>query len=129
MAKLDVSKKTITKITMLLSAYTLFHSIDALKNETDQKHDYKGKLKEKANEFLIFISQEFNAEFKQLWKSDADSLLSEDLASTIAEIGKLIATADSPVPLWAIKQLLKSEIDFDKIKIVELKHKPKIKKS
>lgn len=118
----DVNPETITKITAVVSAYVLFHSIESLKHSSPS---YKGKTKEKCNEMLNVLTQNFKDDFGKIWAVDDN--ISQKLSESLEEIGKALALSKDPTVSLIIMQLLRSDLDFDKVKIVELKHKPKKK--
>lgn len=119
----NIQPETITKIISLTAAQVLMHSLEQLKGT---KH-YKGKLKEKGNQFLIALFNDCKDDISNIWKTDEK--LSMNLNQAIEDIAKALAKSKDPTVFLIIRELLREDIDLEKVKILELKHKPKLKKS
>jgi len=75
---------------------------------------------------LIALTNECNQDIAKLWQTN--ELISMQLMQSISDIAKAIADCKNPIALLSIKELLRKDVDLDRVKVVELKHKIKIKK-
>ncbi len=117
----SVSQETISLVTMLMAAQVVKNALEDLRKTSY----YRKKLKIAIDQCLIALHNECNKDINSLWKTD--EILSMNLMQGIQDIGKSIAKSKDPSIIYNIRQLLRDDIDFEKIKIIELKHKPKIK--
>ena len=116
-----VSEESLSKITMLLSAQVTKHALEDLRHTST----YKAKLKTSIDQCLIAINNDCNKDIAKLWETD--EIVSMKLMQSISDIALAIAKCKNPIALLSIRELLRQDLDLDKIKVVELKHKIKYK--
>lgn len=112
----EISEETLSRITFLMAAQVTKHALEDLKHTSA----YRGKLKAPINQCLIAITNECNQDIAKLWQTD--ELISMQLMQSISDIAKAIAECKNPIALLSIKELLRKDVDLDRVKVIELKH-------